>query len=178
MKQKFKTAKKVSATCCWVSSCYLSRIVRETPLALPVSVFSSLNNNTHVLILFIGVRSFWWDLTLTYKPKTNHWWKVTVIIPEYFKQYERVQCLLKLFTSHSHVLTMDASWIWSGVWSNDLHSWRTSSARYNAALFLEAISYPHFRYYRWFWGRPSCRVHHPARSKGGRLPWVCYWIQL
>lgn len=24
--------------------------------------------------------------------KTNHWWKITVVIPEYFKQYERVQC--------------------------------------------------------------------------------------
>jgi len=91
MKQKFKTAKKV---------CFSSRLVelhlshgRATHLVHLVSV-SRCQGIFLLKSVLIGVSCVCAPLPrpcLT-PSQTNHWWKVSVTIPEYLKKYERVQC--------------------------------------------------------------------------------------
>ncbi|KAG5338321.1 hypothetical protein C0989_007559 [Termitomyces sp. Mn162] len=66
-----------------------------------------------------------------FKPakKTNHWWKVTIIIPTYWEQYERVQCVfLTSYRSHTYIVP-PLSRIRPRLRSHDLQYGRNTAPR-------------------------------------------------
>ena len=113
--------------------------------------------------------------------QTNHWFKVTLTIPEDWKQYERVQCTLNHFFStpskrvnlpcHKLNLILDVK-LWFTPLMDILRKVHTS------VFASHRFSFELSRYHRWVWWGPQGRVYYSTRGPRARSPWVCDRIQL